>query len=121
LRCLVEVRSVYELVLRCLRHGSGLTEQALVLAIGEVLDYDALYAGRSEWRLLAPIDVPEASSRVTLSGTGLTHLGSAQSRDKMHASNAAARDSETDSIRMFRLGIAGGKPAAVVRRRRASS
>jgi hypothetical protein len=53
LRCLVEVRSVYELVLRCLRHGSGLSEQALVLASGEVLDYDALYAGRSGWRLLA--------------------------------------------------------------------
>jgi hypothetical protein len=113
LRCLVEVRSVYELVLRCLRHSSGLSEQALVLAIGEVLDYDVLYAGRSEWRLLAPIDVPEASSRVTISGTGLTHLGSAKDRQAMHLSEVAkTSESLTDSMRMFRWGLEGGRPAA---------
>jgi hypothetical protein len=42
-----------------------------------------------------------------VSGTGLTHLGSAANRQRMHE----AKDSElTDSMKMFRLGVAGGKP-----------
>jgi hypothetical protein len=112
LRCLGEVQSVYELVLRCLRDGRQLTEQALAVASGEVLDYDAIYSGTSEWHLLAPIDVPGASSRLTLSGTGLTHLGSAKDRQAMHLSDVAkTSENVTDSMRMFRWGLVGGRPA----------
>jgi hypothetical protein len=112
LRCLDEVQSVYELVLRCLRDGRQLTEQALALAAGEALDYDAIYGGTSEWHLLAPIDVPGASSRLTLSGTGLTHLGSAKDRQAMHLSDVAkTSENVTDSMRMFRWGLEGGRPA----------
>ena len=39
-------------------------------------------------------------------GTGLTHLGSANARSAMHA----AGNQETDSMRMFRWGIEGGRP-----------
>ena len=42
--------------------------------------------------------------------TGLTHLGSAQSRDSMHAKLQSA--DLTDSMKMFKLGLEGGKPAA---------
>ena len=42
--------------------------------------------------------------------TGLTHLGSAQSRDSMHVKLQSADLS--DSMKMFKLGIDGGKPAA---------
>ena len=69
---------------RCLKAGGRLSEQALALAHGETLDYDAVYAGTSEWRLLAPIDVPGEPSRLMVAGTGLTHLGSAKDRQAMH-------------------------------------
>jgi len=71
------------------------------------LDYDAVYAGRSPWRLLAPIDHPIEPARCLVSGTGLTHLGSAKNRQAMHAVTA----DETDSLKMFRWGVEGGKPA----------
>ena len=72
----------------------------------ECLDYDAVYSGSSPWRLLVPIDHPEPS-RCLISGTGLTHLGSAESRNAMHGKS----DSElTDSMRMFRMGLEGGRP-----------
>jgi hypothetical protein len=111
LRCLAEVQSVYELVLRSLSQGEGLSEQALALATGEVLNYDAVYGGSSEWRLLAPIDVPGMPSRVTIAGTGLTHLGSAKERQAMHlADKAETTETVTDSMRMFQWGIEGGRP-----------
>jgi hypothetical protein len=112
LRCLTEVQSVYELVLRCLSRGGELSEQALALAHGDVLDYDAIYAGTSDWRLLAPIDVPGVPSRLMIAGTGLTHLGSAKERQAMHVADAPkAAETVTDSMRMFQWGIEGGRPA----------
>jgi len=112
LRCLTEVESVYELVQRCLSRGISLSDQALALASGEVLDYDAIYSGASEWRLLAPIDVPESPSRLTVAGTGLTHLGSAKERQAMHVAEASkAAEPVTDSMRMFQWGVEGGRPA----------
>jgi hypothetical protein len=49
-----------------------------------------------------------------LTGTGLTHLGSAEGRDKMHkaAQKEGAGEQLTDSMRMFLMGVEGGKPAA---------
>jgi hypothetical protein len=58
---------------------------------------------------LAPIDHPD-TARVFLTGTGLTHLGSADARDKMHAKAHSADAS--DSMKMFRMGLEGGKPKA---------
>jgi hypothetical protein len=73
--------------------------------LGEAVDLeDALDSG---W-ILAPIDHPD-SARVFLTGTGLTHLGSADARDKMHAKAHSADAS--DSMKMFRMGLEGGKPA----------
>jgi hypothetical protein len=113
LRCLTEVQSLYELVQRCLSCGQHLSEQALALANGDVLDYNAIYAGTSEWRLLVPIDVPGSPSRLTIAGTGLTHLGSAKERQAMHLADAAkAAETVTDSMRMFQLGMEGGRPVA---------
>lgn len=112
LRCLVEVQSIYELVMGCLHRGRQLSEQVLAFAVGEVLDYDSLYAGTSQWHLLAPIDVPETPSRLTVSGTGLTHLGSAKERQAMHLADVAkTSENVTDSMRMFQWGLEGGRPA----------
>src|SRR5450830_1126243 len=61
-------------------------------------------------RLLAPLDhADEAHCYVT--GTGLTHLGSAGARDAMHKKIGGDADSLSDSMKMFRLGVEGGKPA----------
>jgi hypothetical protein len=112
LRCLEGVTSVYELALRYAESGSKLSEQASALASGELLDYEAIYAGRSEWRLLAPIDVPSQPSRVLVSGTGLTHLGSARERQAMHLGGPVKVDEAvTDSMRMFQWGVERGRPA----------
>jgi hypothetical protein len=110
LRCLTGVQSVYELAGQCLGLGRRLSEQAIAHANGELLDYDAIYSGASEWHLLAPIDVPRASSRLMIAGTGLTHLGSAKERQSMHlADPAKAAEMVTDSMRMFQWGIEGGR------------
>ena len=117
LRCLTEVQSVYELANGCLQYGCGLAARAQTLAKGEVLDYDDIYAGNSAWHLLPPIDVPGDPSRVVVSGTGLTHLGSARERNAMHeaaaAKGEAAKPAETvtDSMKMFQWGVEGGRPA----------
>jgi hypothetical protein len=64
--------------------------------------------GDSTPHLLAPFDHPEPS-RLLISGTGLTHLGSVASRDKMHG-GSEPEVPQTDSARMFAMGIKGGKP-----------
>jgi hypothetical protein len=88
--------------------AAGLTIPALVeqRATTEVLAYEPIYAGTSPWRLLVPIDHPEPA-RCLVSGTGLTHLGSAENRAAMHGKSESDL---TDSMRMFRLGLEGGRP-----------
>jgi hypothetical protein len=89
-----------------------LSERARALANGEVLNYDTIYSRTSEWHLLPPIDVPGAAARLTIAGTGLTHLGSAKERQAMHLGDTAKTgDNVTDSMRMFQWGIEGGRPA----------
>ena len=61
----------------------------------------------AEVTLLAPVDHPDPA-HLMVSGTGLTHRGSAESRDAMH--KAAATGEATDSMRMYLLGENGGKP-----------
>lgn len=73
---------------------------------GEVLDYAALLA---QGRVLAPVDHPDAA-HCLVTGTGLTHLGSADTRDRMHKKVAGDVESLSDSMKMFRLGLEGGKP-----------
>lgn len=55
-------------------------------------------------QLLLPIIHPD-SAHCWVTGTGLTHLGSAQTRAQMHEHQAQ----QTDSMKMFQLGVAGGK------------
>jgi hypothetical protein len=58
--------------------------------------------------LLAPIDHPD-TAHLLMTGTGLTHLGSAEGRDKMHRALADTAE-QTDSMKMFLMGVEGGKP-----------
>ena len=57
-------------------------------------------------RVMVPVS-EEHGTRLLVSGTGLTHLGSVQQRDAMHQTQAAPK---SDSRKMFELGLAGGQP-----------
>ena len=108
LRLLKDTPSIYELATRAVADGSRLTDLIRFQAGDTRLDYDAIYEGRSEWRLLAAADHPAEPARCLVSGTGLTHLGSAKNRQSMHAAKEAEL---TDSMKMYRWGVEGGKPA----------
>jgi hypothetical protein len=108
LRLIAGVESIYELAAGLDSSCGSLAKIVSESLSPKRLDYDAVYSGKSGWRLLPPICHPWEPARCLVSGTGLTHLGSAQNRQKMHL----AKESElTDSMKMFRLGVAGGKPA----------
>ncbi len=72
---------------------------------GEAVDLPALLAAG---RIDCPLRHPDPA-HMHITGTGLTHLGSAATRDAMHTSVAEAT---TDSMRMFQMGLRDGKPAA---------
>jgi len=96
--------SVYELARAAVAAQESLS--ATIDAAGCTEEVD-LQSALALGRLLAPIDHPD-SARVILTGTGLTHLGSADARDRMHA--AARTTDASDSMKMFRMGLEGGKP-----------
>jgi hypothetical protein len=101
--------SVFDLAQAAIAARESLVHFVRKSSVGGSLDYDAVYSGRSDWRLLTPIDHPQEAARCLVSGTGLTHLGSAAQRQQMHE---AVESELTDSMKMFRLGLSGGKPAA---------
>ncbi len=106
LRLLADTESVFALALEAIDARVPLKTLIDRRVTSECLAYDEVYSGASPWRLLVPIDHPEPA-RCLVSGTGLTHLGSAESRNAMHGKS----DSElTDSMRMFRMGLEGGRP-----------
>jgi len=107
-----DVDSVFTLANKALSEGRRLSDITEQLLSDEILSYDAIYDGQSEWKLLAPIDCPGQPQRVHVSGTGLTHLGSARDRQAMHSAQAASEVANmTDSMRMFEWGRQQGRPA----------
>jgi len=100
--------SIYELAWACIeqKRGPSAVLESLV-GTGHV-DYDQVYAGASQWKLLPSADHPQEPARCLVSGTGLTHMASAKNRQAMHGKPADL----TDSMRMYRWGVEGGKPAA---------
>jgi hypothetical protein len=119
------VTSILELATAVTTSGRTVSDAAKLQATGESLEYDAVYDGSSEYGLLTPIDHPDEPARCMISGTGLTHLGSAQGRNAMHiaakagaTANADTADKAafsvepmTDSMKMFRWGLLEGRPA----------
>lgn len=98
--------SVYQFANHCLNSGLSLDAAAAQNTAPGELDYDEVYSGVSTWKLLPPIDHPDEPSRCLVSGTGLTHMASAKNRDAMHA-----RETDlTDSMKMYRWGVEGGRP-----------
>ena len=105
LQILANTTRIYDLALEAGR--TGLTLDVIVASRlrDDWVDYDSIIAAQ---RLLQPLDHPDPA-HCLVSGTGLTHLGSAQARDAMHT-KAGADLPLTDSMRLFQWGLEGGKP-----------
>jgi hypothetical protein len=99
------VSSTYELAEKAIAAGQTFAEALAGLEKGAVVDLDAAAA---EKRLGLPITHADPAHFI-VAGTGLTHLGSADGRDKMHKA-AQSEEKPTDSMRMFLMGVEGGKP-----------
>jgi hypothetical protein len=100
--------SVYKLALKAAADGVKLKKLIGDKGLGRPIDAAAIL---KEGRMLPPIDHPD-SAHLYVTGTGLTHLGSAATRDAMHKANQAQAEAPlTDSMKMFRMGLEGGKPA----------
>ena len=108
LRVLAGVTRVYDLALAAARANSSLESAAKAKIGAETVSYDDVI---NEKRLLPPLDHPDLY-RCLITGTGLSHLGSAAARDSMHAKLQKDESELTDSMKMFKWGMEGGKPAA---------
>jgi len=108
-RVLGGVDSTWALARAAIAAGQGLAESAAALPAHGRLDYAALLA---QGRVLPPLHHPDPA-HCMVSGTGLTHLGSAAARDAMHQKlqQQAEEGGLTDSMRMFQWGVEGGMPA----------
>lgn len=102
------VTSTRELALAAIRAGHSLQEEVNGLGTEAGPAYADLQRGG---RILPPLD-HEDPAHCLVTGTGLTHLGSASTRDKMHQHKAQDEATLTDTMRMFRWGLEGGKPGA---------
>jgi hypothetical protein len=102
--------STYEFALAALRAGATLEGFAHGHKQAATLPYARLLAER---RVLPPLTHPDPA-RCLVSGTGLTHYGSASARDQMHQKLAANAGALTDTMKMFKWGIEGGRPAGGV-------
>jgi hypothetical protein len=98
-----EASSVFGLAQQAIAAKTSLERQIDSLGLAEELDLPALLAAR---QVISPIDHADPA-HLWLTGTGLTHLGSADARDRMHAKARSADAS--DSMKMFRMGLEGGK------------
>lgn len=97
-----------ELALDAIRCGKTIANRVKELGTGKTHPYSVLLA---EGRVLPPLDHPDPAHCI-VAGTGLTHMGSAASRSKMHQSAITMAEADlNDSMKMFKWGVEGGKPA----------
>ena len=101
------VTRVADLAHMAVSPGPSLAATAEAAGIATTLSYDEVMAAG---RLLPPIDLPDPA-HIVVSGTGLTHTGSADTRDAMHAKVAGDEAALSDSMKIFKMGLEGGKPA----------
>jgi len=106
-RIVSQAASVYHLAMLAANEQKSLSEVIEAHGFGAEVDLEEAYR---QGRLLLPITHPDPA-HMHLTGTGLTHLGSASTRDSMHkAALEATEETLTDTMRMFRMGLEAGKP-----------
>ncbi len=107
LRFIDEFASVVSLAQYCLNEKCSLQNEVINHLSNTLIDYQSVYNGDSEWKILCPV-THENPRNIMVTGTGLTHKASAINRQKMN--EAAANNLINDSIKMYQLGVEGGKP-----------
>ncbi len=100
------LESIRDLAWQAIGSGKTLAQQIENCQVAGTHEYSRLLA---EQKILPPLDHPDPA-HCLVTGTGLTHLGSAATRDQMHQKISAAAEELTDSLKMFRWGVEGGKP-----------
>ncbi|RRV06205.1 FAH family protein [Pseudomonas sp. v388] len=103
-----DTASTRELALSAIAAQHSLETEVLKRGTAPGPSYARLLENR---QVLPPLD-HEDPAHCLISGTGLTHLGSASARDKMHQQEGQVEAGMTDTMRIFKWGIEGGKPAA---------
>ena len=98
-------RTTAQLAEAAIEAGTTLKKLIAERGVGKPVDLTAAY---KEGRVLTPVDHPDPA-HLYVTGTGLTHLGSAEGRDKMHK-KLEDPSALTDSMKMFKMGLEGGKP-----------
>ena len=107
LHLLAGTETVLDLPTAAIAEGRSIASLVEERTGGEKVDSNQLLR---EGRVLVPVDHPEPA-RFLVTGTGLTHTGSAAARDKMHVLTHGKDAAESDSLKIFRMGLEGGKPA----------
>lgn len=106
-RAVRNASSVYDLAMEAADSGKSLADVVSAHGLGDVID---VVKARDEGRFLPPMTHPDPA-HLHLTGTGLTHLGSAATRDSMHKkATEVAEETLTDSMKMFKMGLENGKP-----------
>lgn len=88
-----ETGSVLELAEAAIAEGTSIASLVEKRTGTATVDYDALLR---DGRVLAPVDHPEPA-RFLVTGTGLTHTGSAAARNQMHVLTHGEGADESDS------------------------
>jgi hypothetical protein len=101
-RIVRDTASVLDLARAAIAAGHGLAAEVAARGLADRVDL-------AQAAFDLPVCHPDPA-HLHLTGTGLTHLGSAAARDAMHA-QLADGESLTDSMKMFRMGLEGGRPA----------
>jgi hypothetical protein len=99
---------LYDLAVDAIRDGQALEDTVKQRLGDDREDYAAVIADK---RLFVPFDHPDLYHQL-ITGTGLSHLGSAAARDAMHVKLQTDETQLTDSMKMFKWGVDGGKPDA---------
>lgn len=104
-----QFKSVYDAALEALRTNVKLADLILDMRSEVKLNYDRIYNGNDDWKLLPAFDCPQNPFGCLVAGTGLTHKNSALNRQMMHAST---EQKLTDSMVMYDWGVKEGFPRA---------
>lgn len=103
---LVAGGDTYAIAKEAIAQGQSLATWIAEHATTVLLDYQqALDLGNIQVPCMHP-----DPAHCLVSGTGLTHLGSAKTRSQMHAQLQDKSVALTDSMKMFQAGLSGGKP-----------
>jgi len=107
-RTIEGLHSTYDLALGALKAGTSL--QAFVEGQAKRVHPETYCELLEQGRVRPPLTHSDPA-HCLVSGTGLTHLGSAATRDAMHHKLAGDEAAMSDSMRIFKWGVDHGRPA----------